>query len=149
MACTMRMRRLVNIWIVAAISLLISIGAVAAQATSGEPAAQAKRIVVLYSYGQNFQAWATLGQRDPQRTEPPFALAAGHSKNTPSSQLGMATRAAEDAFVEVCEGALCSTTARFNRRSWLHPLPASFSSYRADLFPTTPMLLAAVEPAQG
>ena len=58
-SCTLRMKRLVNIWIAAAVILLISIGGTAAQPKSGEPAAQPKKIMVLYSYGQNFQAWAT------------------------------------------------------------------------------------------
>ena len=51
------MKRLVNMWIAAAVILLISIGETAAQPKSGEPAAQPKRIMVLHSYGQNFQAW--------------------------------------------------------------------------------------------
>lgn len=62
MARTMSMMWLVKMWIAAAVVLLVSIGAVAAQPQSGEPATQPKRIVVLYSYGQNFQAWATWGR---------------------------------------------------------------------------------------
>jgi signal transduction histidine kinase len=144
MACTMRMRRLVNIWIVAAISLLISIGAVAAQATSGEPAAQAKRIVVLYSYGQNFQAWATWGsaiRRELNRLSPwPLDI---QEYSLVTARYG--DEAAEDAFVKYVKAlyaqrppdlvvALAAPAARFVQR------------YRADLFPTTPMLLAAVDP---
>ena len=60
------MKRLVNMWIAAAVILLISIGETAAQPESGEPAAQPKKILLLYSYGQNFQAWTHMGQGDPQ-----------------------------------------------------------------------------------
>ena len=63
---TLRMKRLVSLWIAVAVSLLISIGGSAAQPQSGEPAAQPKRIVVLYSYGQHFQAWAHMEQGHPQ-----------------------------------------------------------------------------------
>ena len=62
--CTSRLKRLVNVWIAAAVVLLISIGEIAAQPRSGETAAQPKKVMVLYSYGQGFQgAW---GKADPQ-----------------------------------------------------------------------------------
>ncbi len=49
-SCTLRMKRLVNIWTVAAIFLLVSVG---------ESAAQPKQILFLQSFGPNFQPWAT------------------------------------------------------------------------------------------
>ena len=77
------MKRPVNMWIAAAVILLIAIGGASAQPKSGEPAAQPKRIVVLYSYGQNFQVVDHMEQGDPQSTEPTVALAAGHSRIFP------------------------------------------------------------------
>src|SRR5438552_569307 len=55
----LRMKRLVNIWIAAAVTLLISIGGTAAQPKSGEAAVQPKQILFLHSYGPNFQPWGT------------------------------------------------------------------------------------------
>ena len=57
-SCTLRMKRLINIWIAVAVILLISIGGTAAQPKSGEPAAQPKKVLFLYSFGPNFQPWA-------------------------------------------------------------------------------------------
>jgi len=58
MGCTTRMMRLVQMWIAAAVVLLISIGAVAAQPNSGRTAAQPKQVLFLPPYGQNFEPWA-------------------------------------------------------------------------------------------
>ena len=58
---TLRMKRLVNMWIAAAVVLLVSIGGTAAQPKSGETAAQPKKILVLHSFGPNFEqgaAWS-------------------------------------------------------------------------------------------
>ena len=143
-SCTLRMKRLVNIWIAAAVILLISIGGTAAQPKSGEPAAQPKRIVVLYSYGQNFQAWATWGReiRSELNRQSPWPLDI-QEYSLVTARNG--DEAAEAKFVEYLRAlyaqrppdlivALAAPAARFVQR------------YRADLFPTTPMLLAAVEP---
>jgi signal transduction histidine kinase len=141
---TLRMKRLVSLWIAAAVSLLISIGASAAQPQSGAPATQPKRIVVLYSYGQNFQAWATWGtairsELNQQSSWPldiqEYSLVTARNGD----------EAAEVKFAEYLKAlyaqrppdlivALAAPAARFVQR------------YRADLFPTTPMLLAAVDP---
>ena len=143
-SCTLRMKRLVNMWIAAAVILLISVGGTAAQPKSGEPAAQPKRIVVLYSYGQNFQAWATWGRaiRNELSRQSPWPLdIQEHSLVTARN----GDEAAEAKFVEYLKAlyaqrppdlivALAAPAARFVQR------------YRADLFPTTPMLLAAVDP---
>ena len=140
----LRMKRLVNIWIAAAVILLISIGGTAAQPKSGEPAAQPKRIVVLYSYGQNFQAWATWGReiRNELNRQSPWPLDI-QEYSLVTARNG--DEAAEAKFVEYLKAlyaqrppdlivALAAPAARFVQR------------YRADLFPTTPMLLAAVDP---
>lgn len=143
-SCPSRMERLINIWIAVAIILLISIGGGVAQPKSGEPAAQPKRIVVLYSYGQNFQAWATWGtairsELNQQSSWPldiqEYSLVTARNGD----------EAAEAKFADYLKTlyaqrppdliiALAAPAARFVQR------------YRADLFPTTPMLLAAVDP---
>jgi hypothetical protein len=131
----MRMTRLVTMWIAAAVILVISIGAAAAQP---------KRIIVLYSYGQNFRAWASWGRE------------IRHELNRQSSwpldmqEYSLVTArngddAAEAKFVEYLRAlyaqgqpdlivALAAPAARFVQR------------HRADLFPTTPMLLTVVDP---
>ena len=143
-SCTLRMKRLVNMWIAVAVILLISIGGTAAQPKSGEPAAQPKRIVVLYSYGQNFQAWATWGReiRNELNRQSSWPLDI-QEYSLVTARNG--DEAAEAKFVEYLKAlyaqrppdlivALAAPAARFVQR------------YRADLFPTTPMLLAAVDP---
>ena len=47
-SCTLTMKRLVNMWIAAAIVLLMSIGEIAAQPNSGATAAQPKKVLFLY-----------------------------------------------------------------------------------------------------
>ncbi|ANY84499.1 ATPase (plasmid) [Microvirga ossetica] len=143
-SCTLRLERLINIWTTVAVILLISIGAPAAQPQSGAPAAQPKRIVVLYSYGQHFQSWATWGTaiRSELNRQSPWPLDV-QEYSLVTARNG--DEAAEAKFVEYLKAlyaqqppdliiALAAPAARFVQR------------YRADLFPTTPMLLAAVEP---
>src|SRR5918993_1785068 len=140
----LKMKRLVSLWIAIAINLLISLGGSAAQPQSGEPAAQPKRIVVLYSYGQNFQAWATWGTaiRNEMTRQSPWPLDV-QEYSLVTARNG--DEAAEAKFAEYLKAlyaqrppdlivALAAPAARFVQR------------YRADLFPTTPMLLAAVDP---
>src|SRR5918993_5417713 len=140
----LKMKRLVSLWIAIAVSLLISLGGSAAQPQSDDPAAQPKRIVVLYSYGQHFQAWATWStairrELDRQSSWPldvqEYSLVTARNGD----------EAAEVRFAEYLKAlyaqrppdlivTLAAPAARFVQR------------YRADLFPTTPMLLAAVDP---
>ena len=131
---TLRMKRLVSIWTVAAIVLLVSIG---------ESAAQPKQILVLQSFGLNFQPWATWSReiRNELNRQSPWPLdIQEHSVIT--ARVG--DHAAEPKFVEYLLAlyaqqrpdlivAMGAAAARFVQR------------HRADLFPTTPMLLAAVE----
>ena len=141
---TLRMKRLILVWIAAAVVLVVPIAASAAQPKSGEVAAEPKRIVVLYSYGQNFQAWATWGTAI--RSE----LNQHSSWSLDIQEYSLVTArngddAAEAKFVEYLNAlyaqrppdlivALAAPAARFVQQ------------HRADLFPTTPMLLAAVDP---
>jgi signal transduction histidine kinase len=137
------MKRLVNMWIAAVVILLISIGETAAQPGSGEAAAQPKKIMVLYSYGQNFETWSTWGReiRNQLKRQSPWPLdIQDHTLVT--ARHGDA--AAEVKYVDYLKAlyakrspdlivALGAPAARFVQR------------HRADLYPTTPMLLAAVD----
>ena len=140
---TSRMKRLVNMWIAAAVILLISIGGTAAQPKSGEAAAQPKKIMFLHSYGQNFETWAAWSReiRNQLNRQSPWPLDI-QEYSLVTARNGDA--AAEAKFVEYLEAlyaqrppdlivALGAPAARFVQQ------------HRADLFPTTPMLLAAVE----
>jgi hypothetical protein len=137
------MKRLINLWIAAAVILLSSIGETAAQPVSGEPAAQPREILFLYPYGQNFQAWTTWSREirnelNRQSSWPLDVL----EYSLVTARNGDET--AEAKFVEYLKAlyprrppdlvvALAAPAARFVQQ------------HRADLFPMTPMLLAGVE----
>jgi signal transduction histidine kinase len=140
---TSRMKRLVKMWIAGALILLISIGETAAQPKPGETAAQPKRIMVLYSYGQNFETWATWGReiRKQLKRQSPWSLDMQDHTLVTARNGGAA---AEVKFVEYLKAlyaqrppdlivALGAPAARFVQQ------------HRTVLFPTTPMLLAAVD----
>ena len=137
------MKRLVNMWIAAAVVLVVSIGGKAAQPNSGETAARPKEILFLHSFGPNFQPFATWsreiarelnrqsswtldiqeqslvtarGGNDPAGTKLVEYLAALYAQRPP------------DLIVE-----LGAPAARFVQQ------------HRANMYPETPMLLAAVE----
>ena len=140
---TLRMKRLVNTWIAAAVVLVVSIAATAAQDKSGGTAAQSKKVLFLYSFGPSFQPWATWGREickemDKQSRWPLDIYE--HSIITARN----GDAAADAKFVEYLAAlddqrppdlivAFGAPAARFVQR------------HRADLYPTTPMLLAAVE----
>ena len=140
---TLRMKRLVNMWIAAAVVLVVSIGGTAAQPKSGETAAQPKKILFLHSFGQNFQqgaAWSREISNELNRQSPWPLDIQEHSLVTARN----GDDAAEAKFVEYLKAlyaqrppdlivAIGAPAARFVQQ------------HRADLFPTTPMLLAAVE----
>jgi hypothetical protein len=136
-------KRLVYMWAVAGVVLLISIGETAAQGKSGETAVQPKNILFLHSFGPNFQPWATWSReigRELNRQSPwPLdiqeqSLLTARGGDDPSEAklveyLGaLYTQRPPDLIVS-----MGAPAARFVQR------------HRADLFPTTPMLLAAVE----
>ena len=140
---TSRMKRLVNMWIAAAVILLISIGETAAQPKSGETAAQPKKILFLHSFGPNFEPWAAWSReiRNELNRQSPWPLDI-QEYSLVTARNG--DDAAEAKFVEYLKAlyaqrppdlivALGAPAARFVQQ------------HRADLFPTTPMLLAAVE----
>ena len=137
------LKRLVYMWVAAAVALVVSIGGTAAQPKSGETAAQPKKILFLHSFGPNFQPWVTWRReigRELNRQSPwPLdiqeqSLVTARGGDDPSEAkfgeyLGVLyAQRPPDLIV-----ALGAPAARFVQR------------HRADLFPTTPMLLAAIE----
>ncbi len=143
MAASRTLKRLAYTWVAAVAVLLISIGGTAAQSKSGETAASPKEILVLHPYGQNFEPWAVWSgeiRKELNRQSPwplnlqEYSVVAARNGND----------AADPKLVEYLAAlypqrrpdliiALGAPAARFVQ---LH---------RPDLFPTTPMLLAAVE----
>jgi signal transduction histidine kinase len=133
-SCTSRMTRLANIWTAAALVLLVSIG---------ESAAQPKEVLFLHSFGQNFQPWATWSSeiRNELNRQSPWPLDI-QEYSLVTARNGDQT--AEPKFVEYLMAlyaqrrpdlivALGAPAARFVQQ------------HRADLYPATPMLIAAVE----
>jgi hypothetical protein len=140
---TLRMKRLVNTWVAAAVVLVVSIGETAAQPKSGETAVQPKHILFLYSYGSNLQPWATWGREickelvkqsrwplDIQEHSLVTARGGGQPSEAKFVEYLGALNAQRPPDLIVAFGA---AAARFVQR------------HRADLYPTAPMLLAAVE----
>jgi signal transduction histidine kinase len=140
---TPRLKRLVQIGIAAAIVLLVSIGGTTAQPKSGETAAQTKTIMILYSFDRNFEPGAAWGKeiRDQLSRQSPWpleiqeqSLATAQDRNDAADAefvkylAALYARRPPDLIVAV--GAPAARFVQQNRR---------------DLFPTTPMLLAAVE----
>jgi signal transduction histidine kinase len=137
------LKRLVYMWVATAVALVVSIGGTAAQPKSGETAAQPKKILFLHSFGPNFQPWATwrgeIGRELNRQSPWPLdiqeqSLVTARGGDDPSEAkfaeyLGVLyAQRPPDLIV-----ALGAPAARFVQR------------HRADLFPTTPMLLAAIE----
>jgi signal transduction histidine kinase len=137
------MKRLVNMGIAAAVVLVVSVGGTAAQPKSGETAARPKAILFLHSFGPNFQPFATWSReiaRELNRQSPwPLDI---------QEQSLVTARSGDDLsdakFVEYLAAlyaqrppdlivALGAPAARFVQQ------------HRTDMYPTTPMLLAAVE----
>ena len=122
--------------------LSVSIGEAAAQAR-GETTAQSKTILFLHSFGQSFQPWATWSReiRNELIKQSPWALnIREHSVVTAWT----GTDAAETKFVEYL-GTLDAQRPPDLIVTFGAPAASFVQRHRADLFPTTPMLLAAVE----
>ena len=129
-------------WIAASV-LLLSLADTAAQAKSGEAAAQPKQVLFLYSLGASFQPWAvwTREIRQQLNRQSPWPL------DVQEQSLVSALRGDDSADVKFVE----YLTALYGRRkpdlivAVGAPAARFVQQHRADLFPTTPMLLAAVE----
>jgi hypothetical protein len=140
---TLRMKRLVHVWIAAVVVLVVSIGETTAQPKSGEAAAQPKKILLLHTFGPNFEQGAAWSReiRNELNRQSPWPL------NIQEQSLVTALDgddAAEAKFVEYLAAlyaqrppdlivALGAPAARFVQQ------------HRTDLYQTTPMPLAAVE----
>jgi hypothetical protein len=137
------LKRLAYLWVAAAVALMVSIGGTAAQARSGEANTRPKQILFLYSFGSNFEPWATWGKEIckelVKQSRWPLdiqeqSLVTARGDDEPSEAkfveyLGtLYAQRQPDLIV-----AFGAAAARFVQR------------HRADLYPTTPMLLAAVE----
>jgi signal transduction histidine kinase len=141
--CTSRLKWLVYIWIAAATVLWVSTGGTAAQTRSGETAAQPKKIVVLHSYSQSFEPGATWSReiRNQLTRQSPWPLEI-QEQSLVTAQGG--DGAAEAKFAEYL-GALYARRPPDLIVALGAPAARFVQQHRADLYPTTPMLLAAVE----
>src|SRR5258705_11587649 len=137
------LQRLVYMWGAAAVALVVSIGGAAAQPKSGETAAQPKKILFLHSFCPKFQPWATWSREIGRELnwQSPWALDI-QEKSLSTARGGddpSEAKFGEYLGVLYAQGppdlivAIGAPAARFVQR------------HRADLFPTTPMLLAAIE----
>jgi signal transduction histidine kinase len=146
MVRTMRTIRLT--WIVClgtavAFLLIFSIGITAAEPKSGEITAQPKKILILHTFGPNFEqgaAWSREIQRELNQ-QSPWPL------NIQEQSLITALDgddAAEAKFLEYLK-TLYAQRPPDLIVSLGGPAAIFIHKHKADLFPTTPMLLAAVE----
>jgi len=136
-------KRLAYMWVAAAVVLLVSVGEAPAQPKSSATAAQPKKIVVLHSYSQSFEPGATWNReiRNQLSRQSPWPLEIQqHSLVT--AQGG--DDAAEAKFVEYL-GALYAQRPPDLIVAIGAPAARFVQRHRTDLYPTTPMLLAAVE----
>src|SRR5258707_9913527 len=135
------LKRLVYMWVAAAVALVVSIGGTAAQPKSGETAAQPKKILFLHSFGPNFQPWVTWRReigRELNRQSPwPLDI---------QEQSLVTARGGDDAsdakFPEYL-GVLYAQRPPALIGALRAAAPPSVHRLRADLFPTTPILLPA------
>ena len=138
---TLWVKRLLHIWVTAAVVLVVSICGTAAQPKSAETAAQ-KTILFLHSFGPNFQPFATWSReiiRELNRQSPwPLDI---------QEQSLITARGADDPseakFVEYLKAHYAQRPPDLIVVSGA-PAARFFQRNRADLYPTTPMLLAAL-----
>jgi signal transduction histidine kinase len=137
------LKRLAYMWIAAAVVLVVSIGETAAQPNSGEADAQTKKIVVLHSFDRNFEPLATWSReiRKELSRQSPWPLEI-QEQSLATAQGG--NDAAEAKFVEYL-GALYAPRPPDLIVALGAPAANFVQEHRTKLYPTTPMLLAAVE----
>jgi hypothetical protein len=137
------LKRLGYMWVAAAVVLVVSIGETAAQPNSGEADAQTKKIVVLHSYSQTFEpgrTWSKEIRNELSRLSPwplefqEFSLVTAQGGND----------AAEAEFVKYL-AALYAPRPPDLIVALGAPAANFVQEHRTKLYPTTPMLLAAVE----
>src|SRR6476620_1481203 len=137
------LKRRVCVWVAAVVVLVVSIGGTTAQPQSGETAAQPKKILLLHTFGPNFEqgaAWSREIQRELNK-QSPWPL------NIQEQSLVTALDGddvADGKFVEYLE-------AHYAQRppdlivAFGAPAANFVQEHRTKLFSTTPLLLAAVE----
>ena len=135
--------RVVYFWMAATVILVVLIGGSTAQPKSGETAAQPKKILLLHTFGPNFEqgaAWSREIQRELNKQSPwPLNI---QEQSLVTALDGDDT--AEAKFVEYL-------TALYAQRppdlivAFGAPAANFVQEHRTKLFSTTPMLLAAVE----
>ena len=128
---------------VAAAFLVVSFGDPAAHAKSGDATSQTKKILFLHSFGPTFQPWAAWSKeiraelikqsRWPLDIEDHSLVTARDGDNASEAKFVEYLAAVDAQRPPDLIVAFGASGARFVQR------------HRADLFPTTPMLLAAVE----
>jgi hypothetical protein len=137
------LKQLVYMWVAAAVLLMVSIGGTAAQPKSGETAARPKKILFLHTFGPNFEqgaGWSREIQKELNRQSPWPLDIQEHSLVTAREE----DSAAEKEFVEYL-AALYAQRPPDLIVALGAPAAHFVQQHRADLYPTTPMLLAAVE----
>jgi signal transduction histidine kinase len=131
------------VWVAATIVLVVSTGETVAQSKSDKPAARSKQILFLHSFGRNFQqgaAWAREIQNELNRHSPwPLDI---QDESLVTAKTG--DNDAEAKFVDYLK-ALYARRPPDLIMALNAPAGRFVQQHRADLFPTTPMLLAIVE----
>ena len=134
---------LVFMWVAAVVVLVVSICETAAQPKTGTAAAQPKKILLLHTFGPNFEqgaAWSREIQKELNRRSPwPLNI---QEQSLVTALDGDA--AAEAKFVEYLK-ALYAQRAPDLIVALGAPAARFVQQHKPDLFPTSPMLLAAVE----
>ena len=137
------LKRRVCVWIAAVVVLVVSMGGTTAQPQPGETAAQPKKILLLHTFGPNFEqgsAWSREIQRELNKQSPwPLNI---QEQSLVTALDGDA--AAEAKFVDYIK-ALYAQRAPDLTVAIGAPAARFIQQHKIDLFPKTPMLLAAVE----
>src|SRR6476620_6599295 len=137
------LKRRVCVWVAAVVVLVVSISGTTAQPQSGETAAQPKKILLLHTFGPNFEQGATWSreiQKELNRQSPwPLNI---HEQSLITALDG--NDAAEAKFVEYL-GSIYAQRPPDLIVTLGAPAVRLVQRHRANLYPTTPMLLAVVE----
>jgi hypothetical protein len=134
------LRRLVFIWVAASVVLVVSIGETAAHPKF---AGQRKNLLFLHSYGQNFETWRIWSREisNELNRQSPWPLEFQEHSLVTARNGG---DVAEAKFVEYL-GALYAQRPPDLIVAMGAPAARFVQQHRTDLYPTTPMLLAAIE----
>src|SRR3954466_3492580 len=137
------LKRRVCVWVAAVVVLVVSMGGTTAQTLSGHIAGQPKKILLLHTFGPNFEqgaAWSREIQRELNKQSPWPLNIQEHSLVTALD----GDDAADAKFVEYLK-ALYAQRPPDLIVAINAPAAPFVPQHTADLFPTTPMLLAVIE----